>query len=196
MIRSRAVRSICAALLTVALGGASLAAVTFEDLLEEGSLELVLSDDFMEVPLEPNPVFAYERAVRHRAAALEIRYAVRPIARASVEYEDPHNAAPDPNHLYAMMFRTLVDELAGGGDSPLREYPADQARTMFNADWAAASTFDLAPEFSQSFRQGLLLAIHKNNKADAYVVFLFDDYADVKDKIKSNLSSLLFRNPG
>lgn len=193
MIHSRAVRAIIAALLALALDSAPRAAVTFEDLLEEGSLEFTLTEDFVDVPPEPNPVFLYERAVRHQDAALEIRYAIRPIARASVEYEDPHNAAPDPNHLYAMMFRTLVDELAGGGDTPLREYPADQALDKFNADWAAAATFDVVNDFSRTYRQGLLIAIHKNNIADVYTIFLFDDSAAVKTRIKANLSNLLFR---
>ena len=150
-------------------------------------------EGFSNVSPEPNSIMIYEKALRHNDAAMEIRYAIRPIARATVEYEDPHNAAPDPNHLYAMLFRTIVDGLAGGGDTPLREYPADKALEKFEADWAAAAVFDVDANFSRSYRQGLLIAIHKSNKADAYTIFLFDDYDTVKAEIKDNLSNLRFR---
>ena len=187
------IRGALAALLVLTLGSAPGATITFEDLLDEASMTFSAPEDFSIVPLAPNPIMNYEKALRRDDAAMEIRYAIRPIARATVEYEDPHNAAPDPNHLYAMMFRTLVDALAAGGDTPLREYPADQAREKFNADWAAAAVFDVDAGFSTAYKQGLLIAMHKNEKADAYEIFLFDDYTVVKAEINANLGSLRFK---
>jgi predicted TPR repeat methyltransferase len=39
----------------------------------------------------------------------------------------------------------------------------------------------------------LLLAPHKNNASDAYVIVLFDDYAAVKPEINAALGSLKFK---
>ena len=169
------------------------AAITFEDLLNEAALEFTEPEAYSDVQPEANTVFPYERALRRQDEALEIRYAIRPIARVRVEYEDPHNAAPDPNHLFAMMFRALVDNLAAGGDTPLQEFSTEQARDQFNADWAAAAVFDVSENFSRRFKQGLLIAMHKNDQADAYMIFLFDDYAQVKAAIKENMNTLRFR---
>lgn len=193
MSRTAVLCGILTLVLTVVFSDAPRAAITFEDLLIEASLEFTAPEQYGDVQPEANSVMLYERALRRQDKALEIRYAIRPIARARVEYEDPHNAAPDPDHIFAMMFRTLVDSLAAGGNTPVGEFSTDQARAQFNADWAAAAVFDVAESFSRDFRQGLLIAMHKNGQADAYMIFLFDDYAQVKTAIKKNMSTLRFR---
>ena len=40
----------------------------------------------------------------------------------------------------------------------------------------------------------MMLALHKNDLADAYTVFLFDDYAQVKQAVQQSMSSLKFAN--
>ena len=169
------------------------ASVTFEDLLIESDLEFMDPPDFSAVKLKSNNVLPYEKAHQLPDGSLEIRYAIRPLSRVQIEYEDPHSSAPDPNHLFPLIFQSLVEDLAANLNSPTREYPAEQAQEQFNADWAAAATFDVVETFSDRHRQALLLAIHKNHKADAYVIFLFDDYSSVKSQIKRNMENLRFR---
>lgn len=52
---------------------------------------------------------------------------------------------------------------------------------------------DVKREFSTQYEQLLLLALHKNNAADAYIIVLFDDYASVKAEIEAVLQSLRFK---
>jgi len=78
-----------------------------------------------------------------------------------VDYEDPHSAMPDPNHMFSLMFQSLVTRLSDGGHSPTREYPFAQVREKFNADWAAAAEFDIDSGFATNHRQALIIAIHK-----------------------------------
>jgi len=161
-------------------------------LLQEAGLELGLAPEFRAWEALPNELLPYEKAVRDPTDMLEIRYAVRPLGRIEIEYEDPHSSAPEPNHMFPLLFSSLVGRLSGGGHSPTREYSEQQARELFNADWAAAAVFDVVPEFGGGFREALLLALHKNTQADAYVVFLYADYPAVKQLIKANLNSLRF----
>lgn len=82
----------------------------------------------------------------------------------------PIPLAPDnPQYLTN---HALIAGLSSGGNIPNSEYPQSQARELFNADWAAASVFDLNPEFSDTYSQALMIAVHKDNQADAYTVFL------------------------
>lgn len=90
----------------------------------------------------------------------------------------------------------MATRLSAGGHTPSREYPAEQARARFNADWAAAAVFDVTAEFTTDFRQGLLVALHRNQVSDAYMVFLFDEYEPVKERIEQGLRSLVFAPPG
>ncbi|MEA3278957.1 MAG: hypothetical protein U9Q81_27425 [Pseudomonadota bacterium] len=52
--------------------------------------------------------------------------------------------------------------------------------------------FDVSSEFNADHKQALVIAIHKNQLADAYTIFLFDDYGQVKEEIDENLGSLAF----
>lgn len=170
-------------------GGAPL---TFERLLVESGLELLVPDGLAAVGVRPNEQFIYDRAYASADGALEIRYAVRPLGRLRVDYEDPHSSAPDPNHMFPLMFQSVVAALSGGRHSPTREYPPGRAREKFNADWAAAAVFDTDAGFATDHRQALVIAMHKNALADAYVIFLFDDYEPVAQRIDANLSALRF----
>lgn len=172
---------------------AAQAAVTFEDLLDESALDFSNPASFNEVKPQLNQVLSYERAHQLSGGNLEIRYAIRPISRVQIDYEDPHNAAPDPNHLFPLLFQTLVSNLAANRNSPTQEYSLEQAQEQFNADWAAAATFDVVDDFSLQYQQALMIALHKNHKADAYIIFLFDDYPSVKSEIKQNMGNLRFK---
>lgn len=171
----------------------ALATVTFEDLLDESALDFSNPASLKEVKPQLNQVLSYERAHQLSGGNLEIRYAIRPISRVQIDYEDPHNAAPDPNHLFPLLFQTLVADLAANRNSPTQEYSLEQAQAQFNADWAAAATFDVVDDFSLQYQQALMIAMHKNHKADAYIIFLFDDYPSVKSEIKQNMGNLRFK---
>lgn len=165
---------------------------TFDQLLVESGLELRVPHGFAAIKIRPNGRFIYDRAYANPDGALEIRYAIRPLGRIRVDYEDPHSAAPDPNHMFPLMFQSLVTQLSAGRHSPTREYPFTQAREKFNADWAAAAVFDIDSRFATEHRQAVVIAMHKNALADAYAIFLFDDYEPVKQGIKDNLNALRF----
>ena len=166
----------------------------FQILLDEGKLVFTAPQGFQTLPPAANPLLPYEHAMRSEDGKLEVRYAIRPLSRVKIDYSDPHNSAPEPNHLFNMLFASLTEQLASGGDTPRREYTAQQAKELFNADWAAAAVFDVSHQFSQHYSQGLLVAIHKNSRADAYMVYLFNTYPEVKQRINTTLPSLKFSN--
>ena len=168
------------------------AAPLFEQLMAESGLRFTPPTGFTDIPPAANPVLHYERALRHESGALEMRLIIRPLGRIAIDYSDPHNAAPEPNHLFPLLFESLTAELSQGDHTPSSEYPQPQAIENFNAGWAAAAVFDVNPAFSADYRQALLIGIHKDRQADAYTVFLFNDYPPVKQLIQEALSTLSF----
>lgn len=166
----------------------------FQTLLTEAELTFIAPQDFQALPPAANVLLPYEHAIRSTDGKLEVRYAIRPLGRVKIDYNDPHNSAPEPNHLFNMLFVSLAEQMARGGDSPRREYSNEQAQKLFNADWAAAAVFDVSQQLSSDYAQGLLVALHKNDKADAYMIFLFNSYPDVKERIDKTLPSLQFMN--
>jgi hypothetical protein len=164
----------------------------FEQLLSEASMTFTTAPGFQEIDLRANPLFTYDKAVANEYGTLEIRYAVRPLGRIQIDYEDPHSSAPDPNHMFPVMFQSMVTLLSDGRHSPTNEFPPTQARDRFNADWAAAAVFDMSDRFNADHKQALVIALHKNKIADAYSIFLFDDYEQARELINDNLNRLSF----
>jgi len=179
-------------LFAVAKGDPPDSAPTFEQLLNEAGMTFTAARGFQEINLRANPLFTYDKAVTNGDGTLEIRYAVRPLGRIQIDYEDPHSSAPDPNHMFPVMFQSLVTLLSDGRHSPTNEFPPEQAREKFNADWAAAAVFDMSDRFNADHKQALVIALHKNQLGDAYSLFLFDDFEQVRQQINANLNALAF----
>lgn len=91
-----------------------------------------------------------------------------------------------------MMFNALIGQLSRSGNSPHREFQSQEALERFNADWAAMSLLDIEPAFSSGYDQAFLLAIHKNNLSDAYLIILFNDYESVTEELDQIMGSLKF----
>jgi len=162
----------------------------FPTLAAGAGLDYQQPEGFEQTPVLTNPLWPYEHSV-HKPG-VEIRYAIRPIERMEIAYDDPHSNAPDPDHIFPMMFQTLIGLLSNGKHSPSREYPPEQASSKFNADWAAAALFDLDKRFSDRYKLALMIAMHKNQMADAYTIYLFDDYETAKPVINATMSSMKF----
>ncbi len=165
----------------------------FAALLLESGLRLDARDDLVEVPVLGDAILPYEHALRHASGRLELRFIVRPLARITIEYEDPHNAAPEPNHLFPLLFESMTNALSvDGADTPSTVFTEAEAKRSFNADWAAVAAFDVDPDYAGGFRNALLVAMHKNELADAYTLFLYDDYTEAKPLIDASLAILHF----
>ena len=52
----------------------------------------------------------------------------------------------------------------------------------------------LSADVSRDYREAMLFAIHQNDKADAYILFLTNDLAAEKARIKQARTSLKFRS--
>ncbi|KAG1661923.1 DnaJ subfamily C member 3 [Nymphon striatum] len=102
----------------------------------QGKNEAAVKDFDQTSLLEPEYVMPYEKRILSDDGELEVRYAIRPLNRIEIAYDDPHNSAPHPNDLFEMLFRTLTETLAGGTHVISRAYTVDQAKEYFNAGWA------------------------------------------------------------
>ena len=170
----------------------TLSRVAFDQLLKESGLRIESRQAFADIPIQQNPVLAYEHAMRHESGALEVRFIVRPLGRIEIEYNDPHNAAPEPNHLFPLLFESLTQRLAANNDTSSSTLSEIEAKDKFNAQWAAVAAFDIDPAFSSEYKNAILLGMHKNDQADAYTLFLYNDHERAKSLINEAISVLSF----
>ena len=176
-----------------AAGTAAVPLPTFQTLLAESGVSFTPPAGFDDVDVPVIERFPFDRAMREKGGAMKVLYAVRPIARLEIEYNDPHNSAPNPNHIFPLIFESLTGVFSAGGRAPSRQFSASAARKRFNADWASATTFDVDPEIDPDYRLGFLIGAHKNNKADIYTLFLYNDPEMAKKRIDGLMKSLVFQ---
>ena len=186
--------TLLAVCISAAAATEALSRQAFDQLLKESGLQLETNQAFADVPIQHNPVLSYEHAMRHESGALELRFIVRPLARIEIEYNDPHNAAPEPNHLFPLLFESLTQRLAATNDTSSSTLSETEARDKFNAQWAALAAFDVDPEFSSQYKNAILLGMHKNDLADAYTLFLYNDPEQAKSLINGAISIMSFES--
>ena len=190
-------RPLALALLALAwLGGALAAAPAaqdFAELLDEAGMVYQLPPGYAPAPVEFNPVLPYQHRVVSDDGQVEIRYVVLPLDRVEIDYDDPHSSAPEPDHLFTLLFPGILTEISGWGRYKSREYPEDEALRLFRADWAAVAVLEVTPEYSPERRQALVVALHRNGHADAYQIFLGNDVKRLGEEAKRVQAALRFR---
>lgn len=179
-------------LLFISISVATAEKVDFTDLLQEGGLEWTPPKDFSELPLQQSRLLPHEKRLLSADGLVEIRYAIRPLGRIEIAYDDPHSSAPAPNDLFEMLFRSISEAMAADSRPLSRAYLPQDAKREFNAGWASIAVFDIDSNTSKEFSQAMLITIHQNDKADAYTLILTNDLQQHKERIKKLRNSLKF----
>ena len=92
-------------------------------------------------------------------------FIIRPLSPITIDYSDPNNAAPRPNHLFSLLFELVTNRLSLDSATPCSTFSDAIAESSFNANRAAAAAFDVNPQFASDFHSGLLIAMHRNELA-------------------------------
>ncbi len=176
-----------ACLIVLLLAGVRAHAAEFDLLLEEAGLNYSKPGGFSE---RESVAGWCHRELISMKQNISLCLIVRPLSRMQIDYDDPHSSAPDPNQVYPLLFESMSNQLADGRDSHHADYSADQAAEIFGAHWAAAAVLGLKPGGFSEHPHGLLLAMHRDGKADAYLIFAYADHAAAKQAIKEALPVL------
>jgi len=143
----------------------------WEELLEEARLNLDIPEGFHLEPGDDNIALPFEARLVSDDQRLEVRLSVRPLAELQLHFDDPHSAAPEPNHIFAMMFRAIVEELSPTGIGIESEL-SPKALEPYGASWGALVVLDLRPEVAPGHSEAILLSLHLEDASDAYALFL------------------------
>jgi len=165
----------------------------FADLLDEAGMIFELPAGYAPAPVVFNEVLPYQYRIVSDDGRVEIRYVVFPLDRMEIDYDDPHSSAPEPDHLFTLLFPGILTEISGWGRYRSEEYPEDEALRLFGADWAAVAVLEVIPEYSSERRQALVVALHRNGHADAYQIFLGDDVRRLGEEAKRAQMALRFK---
>ncbi|MBC8370066.1 MAG: hypothetical protein H8E25_08700 [Planctomycetes bacterium] len=162
-----------------------------EQLVDLVGLQYEVPEGFEMSPGAANDCLDYEFALRSLSPAIEVRFSLRPLQGIAVEYEDPHSSTPNPEHIYPLMYQSIIQKISldpyapsgGMGDNALAEH---------NADWGEISLLQPKPENNSDLKSLVFMALHRQAVGDIYVSVFFDDYESSKSTINQLLKTVKF----
>lgn len=160
----------------------------FQSLLDNCGMNFNKPNGFMESKVIDNNDMDYDYALKYPDKDFEVRYAIRPIRYKHYANDTIRNAMENQrafrNAQYEIILHTIILNITGGVDYNIQVFDKDAVKKEFNADWGATTFVELHSDFGKGFKYCMIVAIHKNDVADAYYFYLsnskdkFMDYAD------------------
>lgn len=171
----------------------------FRNMLEEGNLTFERPPGMEETGIIENRQMNYEFALKYPDRNFEVRYAIRPLNKLVKEYDaweknkGPADIQIHPNKLYASLLQVTTLNISGGQLPEVIEFDAQAVKEEFNADWGATTFVEVGEEFGQLYTYCMIVAIHKDNFADAYFFYLSDSKEQFGELMNPAFHSLKFK---
>jgi hypothetical protein len=152
----------------------------FTDLLDRAKLNFQNTVGLEETKIIVNRQMNYEYALKYPKKKFEVRYAIRPLDDLIKDYNQrekdkkPGDVNIHHNKLYASMFQATILNISGGKLPQIAAFDKQAVKAEFNADWGATTMVEVGKEFGQEYKYCMIVAIHKDNIADAYFFYLSD----------------------
>lgn len=153
----------------------------FQKLLKENELQFQMPEGYKEVKVRKNGDMGYHYAIYNPELEMEIRYSIfsiKEFVRQNPGFETPSPDHANPNEIWMTLFMVnLLNITQCGMDNkpPVGAFPDAAVRAEFGADAGATSGFPMKSEFGGDFTDMMAFVIHRDDVADAYVVFLAYD---------------------
>lgn len=170
----------------------------YNNLLQRSTLTFLQPEGFDTIPVIQNSAMEYEFAIKHRTKNFEVRYAIRPLDTLLQEYtEKEKNKQPgdinlNPNNLYATLLKATTLNISNGYLPEMVVFDKTAVKEEFNADWGGTTYVEVGKEFGMGYKFCMIVAIHKDNIADAYLFFLSDNAENFNDIMLDAFHSLKF----
>ncbi len=174
--------------------------IAFSSLLSRSQLVFVKPDSLVEVKCIFNYQMNYDYALKYPGKRFEIRYAILPMDSEIIRYEKRRKKGEKgihPNKSSESVYKATLFNIGMEGASNLQlpgitYFDTNAVRNEFHASWGATALADLGPEFGQKYNYCVAMILHKDNIADAYVFYLFDDKKDM-NLVKKYFYALKFQ---
>lgn len=171
----------------------------FQKKLLEAKMSFEMPKDFKETAIIANEQMNYDYAIKHVEKNFEVRFALNPLVDRLKDYNEkeknkqPSEINRSPNKLYQGSFVAIAFNISGGkmlkGSST---FPPEAIKAEFNADWGAMTMVETGKEFGQDYKYCVMVAIHKDDSADAYYFYLANDQQTLKENMQPVFHSLKF----
>jgi hypothetical protein len=174
----------------------------FPTIIEKYGIKFKRPVNTIEMPVINNDELKYQYALEDTVNKIEIRYLVYPLKTLVKQYNGTHSdtgiSKVDPNLLHTNLLLAFSLKIEGkgmntGGPFPeVKELSHATVDLEFNADWGGMVDIQPCDEFAQKYKYCTIFEIHKDDIADAFVIYLYDNKDTFSEVVKPNFHSLIF----
>lgn len=171
----------------------------FSDILIKSNMTFEMPKGLIETTVIENSQMNYEFAIKYPDKKFEVRYAIRPLGsrieeyKANIKNQKPGDSFADPNKMYAASLLAITYNISGGKFAKSQDFDKNSVKQEFNADWGATTFVEVNNTFSQGYKYCMMVAIHKDDCADAYIFFMTDDKAQIMELALPAFYALKFK---
>jgi hypothetical protein len=165
----------------------------FQKKLDEAKMTFIKPEGVSEISPVKTDRVSYDYALKMNDRNVEIRYAVRPLSKEIFDmYEKREKKEGDtvlnPNIIHRMLTPMMYSIISGGKITPqkisIQYFKPESIKTSAGADVGSMSSGPLGSDWAQSYAVGFYVMLHKDNIADAYIFYLFEDEKQMADTFK------------
>ncbi|MTK54153.1 hypothetical protein [Paludibacter sp.] len=180
------------------LNGSAQSLTEFRAMLKDYGMNITIPDGFIETKVIPNDNMEYDYAIKYPDRDFELRYAIRPILYKSYANDTIRKEIEGQrsfrNTSYGTVLETIILNITGGKEYQCQAFDKKSVKMEFNADWGATSFLELNSGFGKGYKYCMIIAIHKDNVADAYYFYLSNTKANFSANMDPLFHTLKFIN--
>jgi hypothetical protein len=157
----------------------------FLSFLEKTGIKFAKPPHSIETEVINNDELHYQYALKDTLNNLEIRYVYYPLQELVKHYNGPHSDTGmdmiDPNFMHTNVLLSFCYKIQGKEmnlNNPMPEVQELSHATVdlkYNADWGAYIDLQPCDEFAQKYKYCTLFAMHKDNIADIFIIYLYNN---------------------
>lgn len=174
-------------------------AESFEKIISHNNLMLDQPEGFVKTEPIKNSAMLYEYAVIDTSKHIEIRYAIRSLTERAKEYKKWLETKKEgeirinPNTMLSATLMAIAMNIAGGSNKlpSIQQFPDPAVKKDFNADAGFFTIVTPTKNFGKDYKFCMVVAIHKEDIADAYTFILTDEMENLKKYITPTIFNAL-----
>ena len=166
----------------------------FQKKLDEASMSFVKPAGVTAVPVIKGDKLNYDYALKMDGKNVEIRYIIRPLPKQMFEMYDNRvkkdgDSVLNPNRIYKIITPLMYSRISGGKLTPktvsIDYFEPASIKSNAGADVGSMSTGAVGSDWAKGYNFGFHVMLHKDNVADAYIFYLFEDEKQMVDAFKA-----------
>jgi len=165
----------------------------FQKRLDEASMSFVKPAGVTAIPVIKGDKLNCDYALKMNDKKVEIRYLIRPLSKPLFEMYDNRvkkdgDSVLNPNKIYKIITPLLYSKISGGKLTPktvsIDYFQPESIKSNTGADVGSMSTGAVGSDWAPGYNFGFHVMLHKDNVADAYIFYLFQDEKQMVDTFK------------